>query len=215
MRNIQCPTCGHETTTEATCPGCGHAASNGVVRSAWIKPPPPPEVANWVITPTPPEMLKHLRETFAGLDPILLLNRIRASQHKIAGIEVRGGPVEPSKIDQNLEEFVGNLGIAWKAGEVRSTHRKPNTGPRYWRTRVDPFENTWQTIETWLNEQPDANAKELLQRLHANGVDIQPRQLRTLQRRVKTWRTDIARRLILGCDTVTSATEGKKEEVTI
>jgi hypothetical protein len=160
------------------------------------------------------EQKKYLRETFAGLDPVFLLNRIRATQHKIAGIEVRGGPVEPLKIDQNLEEFVGNLGIAWKAGEVRSTHRKPNTGPRYWRTRVDPFENTWPTIAGWLNEQSDANAKELFQRLHANGVEIQPGQLRTLQRRVKTWRTNIARRLILGGDSAPAAAEDKKEEVT-
>ena len=159
------------------------------------------------------EHKEYLRETFAGLDPLLLLKRIRATQCKIAGIEVRSGTVEPTETSQKLEEFVGNLGIAWKAGEVRSTHRKPNTGPRYWRTRADPFENTWPTIEGWLNEQPDLNAKELFQRLHANGVEIQPGQLRTLQRRVKTWRTDIARRLILGCDSAPSAEE-KKEEVT-
>jgi hypothetical protein len=103
------------------------------------------------------------------LDPILLLKRIRAAQHTIAGIEVRGGTVAPLETNQNLEQFVGNLGIARKAGEVRSTHRKPNTGPRYWRTRADPFQNTWPTIEGWLNEQPDANAKELFQRLHSNG----------------------------------------------
>jgi hypothetical protein len=160
------------------------------------------------------EQKKHLRETFAGLDPVLLLNRIRAAQHKIAGVEVRGGPVEPIKINQNLEEFVGNLGIAWKAGEVRSTHRKPNTGPRHWRTRADPFENTWPAIEDWLNERPNATAKELFQRLHASGLEVQPGQLRTLQRRVKTWRTDIARRLVLGCDSTIPAAEGKKEEVT-
>jgi hypothetical protein len=100
------------------------------------------------------EQKKHLRETFAGLDPILLLNRIRATQYKIAGIEVRGGMVEPLETNQTLEAFVGNLGIAWKAGEVRSTHRKPNTAPRYWRTRVDPFENTWPTIESWLDDNP-------------------------------------------------------------
>ena len=158
---------------------------------------------------------KYLRETFAGLDPVLLLNRIRATQYKIAGIEVRSGSVEPHKTDQNLEEFVANLGIAWKAGEVRSTHRKPNTGRRYWRTRVDPFENTWPTIESWLNEQPDANAKQLLQRLQVDGAEIHPGQLRTLQRRGKTWRTDVARRLILGCDPMTSSSEGKKEVVPI
>jgi hypothetical protein len=155
----------------------------------------------------------HLRKSFAGLDPILLLNRIRAAQRKIAEIEVRGGPAEPLETTNNLDEFVANLGIAWKAGEVRSTHRKPNSEPRSWRTRADPFQNTWATIEGWLNQQPDANAKELLQRLHANGVDIRPGQLRTLQRRVKTWRTHIARRLILGLDSEAEPAH-KKEAVT-
>jgi hypothetical protein len=154
-----------------------------------------------------------LRETFARLDPILLLNRIREAQQKIAGIEVRGVPIDMVERNQNLENFVSNLGIAWKAGEVRSTHRKPNTGPRHWRTRVDPFENTWPLLESWLNERPDANAKELIQRLQASGNVVQPGQLRTLQRRVKTWRTEIARRLILGCDSALVAKEGEKEEV--
>jgi hypothetical protein len=66
------------------------------------------------------------RETFARLDPIFLLNRIREAQQRIAGIEVHGGPVEPVDLNQNLGNFVSNLGSAWKAGEVRSTHRKPN-----------------------------------------------------------------------------------------
>lgn len=159
------------------------------------------------------EQKNSLRETFARLDPILLLNRIREAQQRIAGIEVRGGPVDPVDLNHNLENFVSNLGIAWKAGEVRSTHRKPNTGPRPWRTRVDPFENTWPVIEGWLNERPDANAKELFQRLQSDGLEVQPGQLRTLQRRVKTWRTEIARRLVLGCDPAIITTDGKKEEV--
>jgi hypothetical protein len=154
-----------------------------------------------------------LRETFARLDPILLLNRIRAAQQKIAGMEVRGVPIDMVDRNQNLENFVSNLGIVWKVGEVRSTHRKPNTGPRHWRTRVDPFENTWPLIESWLNERPDANAKQLIQRLQASGNVVQRGQLRTLQRRVKAWRTQIARRLVLGCDSAIGAREGEKEEI--
>ena len=108
-----------------------------------------------------------------------------------------------------------NLGIAWKAGEVRSssTHRKPNTGPRHFRTRADPFETTWPLVESWHNEQPDANAKELFQHLQASGLEVQPGQLRTLQRRVKTWRTETARRLVLGSDSAIITAEGEKEAV--
>jgi hypothetical protein len=52
--------------------------------------------------------------------------------------------------------------------------------------------------ERWLNDQPDANAKELFRRLQTElSVSFDPGQLRTLQRRVKEWRTAIARRLVL------------------
>lgn len=44
---------------------------------------------------------------------------------------------------------------------------------------------------------------------------FQPGQLRTLQRRVKEWRTAIARRLVLGCEQATlKITREEKEEVT-
>ncbi|MDQ6663185.1 MAG: hypothetical protein M3Z23_02195, partial [Acidobacteriota bacterium] len=56
-------------------------------------------------------------------------------------------------VDQALDRLMGSLRIAWKDGEVRPTHRKPITGPRSWQTRADPFENSWATIELWLNEQ--------------------------------------------------------------
>ena len=54
-------------------------------------------------------------------------------------------------------------------------------------------------IEQWLNEQPDATAKTLFHRLQTQAqIPFEAGQLRTLQRRVKEWRTAIARRLVLG-----------------
>lgn len=55
------------------------ANTEGPVPSARIKPPPPPEVANWVITPTPPEMLKYLRETFDEVEFITALREAESS----------------------------------------------------------------------------------------------------------------------------------------
>lgn len=63
MQNVKCPTCGRETGPDAAS-GCDHAAGNGAAKPRWIKPPPPPEVASWVITPTPPEELERLRQEF-------------------------------------------------------------------------------------------------------------------------------------------------------
>jgi len=51
------------------------------------------------------------------------------------------------------------------------------------------------------DERPDANAKELFHRLQTElSMSFDPGQLRTLQRRVKEWRTAIARRLVLGSE---------------
>jgi hypothetical protein len=64
MQNSKCPTCGNETSPDAPCPGCGRAAVNGAAKPRWVKPPPPPEAAAWVIEPVPPEMAEDFRRTF-------------------------------------------------------------------------------------------------------------------------------------------------------
>ena len=140
-----------------------------------------------------------LRQVFPTLDPVELLNRIREAQRKLLQHEVGGGSDKTSETNPDLDRFVESLSTAWRDGEVRPTHRKQSTGPRSWRTRVDPFEDVWPIIEQWLNEQPDVTAKALFQRLQAQTpTPFAPGQMRTLQRRVKEWRTAIARRLVLG-----------------
>jgi hypothetical protein len=145
---------------------------------------------------------EQLRRTFAALDPIELLSQIREAQGRLAQFEMGRASVEPSPTDTGVDQFVRSLGTAWKQGEVRATHRKQITAPRSWRTRKDPFEDVWPTVQQWLNEQPDSISKDLFQRLQENLPDsFRPGQLRTLQRRVKEWRTTIARQLVLGAET--------------
>jgi hypothetical protein len=140
-----------------------------------------------------------LREVFSSLDPVELLNRIREAQRNLTHHEVGAGNGSAAETDQELSRFVGSLSTAWREGEVRATHRRQMTGPRPWRTRADPFQDVWPMIEQWLNEQPDATAKTLFQRLQTQTqIPFAAGQLRTLQRRVKEWRTAIARRLVLG-----------------
>jgi len=141
----------------------------------------------------------HLREVFSTLDPVELLNRIREAQRNLTRHEVGSQADKAADSSQELSRFVESLSTAWRDGEVRETHRKQATGPRSWRTRVDPFEEVWPFVEQWLNEQPDATAKTLFQRLQLHApTPFAPGQLRTLQRRVKEWRTEIARQLVLG-----------------
>ena len=146
------------------------------------------------------ECKERLRQTFATLDPVHLLNRIRQAQRDLGCHEQGAG--KQGAPGHELSRFVESLSTAWRNGEVRPTHRKHSTGPRSWRTRPDPFHSAWPMIEQWLNDQPDATAKELFQRLQTQMSEpFQPGQLRTLQRRVRDWRTAIARRLVLGSDT--------------
>ncbi len=65
---ISCPACGHQATAEVTaCPNCGHAMQNGTVqppKGPYQKPPPPPEVANWIIEKVPQEVIKQVLGPF-------------------------------------------------------------------------------------------------------------------------------------------------------
>jgi hypothetical protein len=147
------------------------------------------------------ECKEQLSQTFFKLDPVHLLNQIRECQRKLVRHEVGSGNEKGTETSQELNRFVENLATAWHDGEIRPTHRKQSTGPRTWRTRVDPFESVWPVVEQWLDERPDANAKELFHRLQTElSMSFDPGQLRTLQRRVKEWRTAIARRVVLGSD---------------
>ena len=155
-----------------------------------------------------------LRQVFSTLDPVQLLSQIRESQRNLVQLEVGGETPRTAEASQELSRFVVSLSTAWRDGEVRPTHRKSSTGPRAWRTRVDPFENVWTMVEQWLSDQPEANAKSIFARLQAQFPEsLQPGQLRTLQRRVKQWRTAIARGLVLGCKAALGEAAQNKEEV--
>jgi hypothetical protein len=162
------------------------------------------------------ECKTQLRQIFSSLDPVQLLNRIRGAQQNLAQKEVGGASEGAVEITRDLNQFVQSMSTAWHDGEVRATHRKPITGPRSWRTRADPFETAWPFVQEWLNEQPDINAKSIFQRLQETMTEpFQAGQLRTLQRRIKEWRTNIARQLVLGCNgSVQETAQLEKEEVT-
>ena len=138
-----------------------------------------------------------LRAVLGTLDPLALLDEIRAVQHHLAGLAA-GATVHPMpERDADLDGFLRSLALAWRAGEVRPTHRAAKRPPRHWRTRQDPFETTWPRIVQWLEAEPDRTAKELFDRLRREQPgSLLPGQLRTLQRRIRDWRRLAARRLL-------------------
>ena len=143
-----------------------------------------------------------LREQFDGLDPVLLLRDIRAAQEVLSEMAARG-PREATVSTPEapgVSAYLESLATAWKAGEVRPTHRQKATEARWWQTRADPFEHAWPVVEGWLIAEPTATAKELMDRLSDAVPDAyaSKAQLRTLQRRIKAWRAEKAKDLILG-----------------
>lgn len=138
-----------------------------------------------------------LRAVLASLDPLRLLDEIRAMQEHIAGLGAGSDASRPPERDADLEHFLAGLATAWKNGEVRPTHKPKPAVARWWRTHADAFEEAWPSILLSLENQPDQTAKEILERLCAEEPSVfRPSQLRTLQRRVKQWRTVAARRLV-------------------
>jgi len=142
-----------------------------------------------------------LREQFTGLDPVRLLHEIRTAQHTLADFAASGAhEPEPPAAVSDVATFLRGLSRAWQDGEVRPTHRPQPGAKHWWRTRPDPFEHTWPVVEQWLASEPTATAKDLMNRLAAMVPDAYAckAQLRTLQRRIRHWRTEKAKDLILG-----------------
>jgi hypothetical protein len=149
---------------------------------------------------------QHLRDVFSSLDPVELLRRIRQAQRHLASLEVtsEGLPLPAAQPDNSA--FVASLSIAWQDGEIRPTHRKQRRKPRTWRTRADDFQEAWPTVERWLMDSPDTTAKELFLRLQELTPDqFKHGQLRTLQRRVKAWRSEMVRHLVFGAGSESAA----------
>jgi hypothetical protein len=139
-----------------------------------------------------------LRSTRSQLDPLHLLHRIRESQAALAALGSSDALEGPGRA--TLDEFLSGLPLLWKSGEPRPTHRGRSKKPHDWRTRKDPFEAVWSEVLLWLQDEPDASAKQLFDRLRnkypAHG--FKAGQLRTLQRRVRQWRQVMAKKLVFG-----------------
>jgi hypothetical protein len=62
-------------------------------------------------------------------------------------------------------------------------------GPRRWRTRVDPFAAVWDEVEQWLTLDAGLEAKTVFEELQRRyDGRFASGQLRTLQRRLRSWR---------------------------
>jgi hypothetical protein len=146
------------------------------------------------------EVRASLRSTASELDPVRLLKEIRAARQRLVEIADRTGVGEQSAPTQpTLEEFLSGLRTAWRAGEVRPPTARPTPKAKRGRRRPDPFAAVTAQLHEWFAAEPGRTSRDLLGRLQAVAPDTYPEKLlRTLQRRVRQWRGDAARRMVLG-----------------
>lgn len=138
-----------------------------------------------------------LKALSASLDPLSLLDEIRAMQHHLAALANGERIHTPVDRDANLTEFLASLALAWKAGEVRPTHATKPRLARAWRTRKDAFVEVWPEMNEWLDADPDQTGIELLAKLQQVYPSRFPDGLlRTLQRRLAHWRFEASSRLV-------------------
>ncbi len=147
---------------------------------------------------TPEEARRRVAALHATLDPVRLLSEMRAAQQHL--VDVADHPLETSAMvtAPPIEEFLAGLRTAWRDGEVRPTARLTAKQKRG-RRRPDPFAPVTAQLHAWFDVAPWRTSHELLDLLQAEYPGTYPdRLLRTLQRRVKIWRSAIAHAMVFG-----------------
>ena len=139
---------------------------------------------------------------YATLDPVLLLKDIRAAQEQLVENADRPATTETTALSApTIEQFLSGLRTAWQEGEVRPTN-KPKAKAQRGRRRPDPLARVTELLREWFEAEPWRTSRELFERLQEAHPDLFPDgQLRTLQRRVKTWRHALAHKMVFGVAT--------------
>ena len=146
---------------------------------------------------TPDTVRARLQEIYAELDPVVLLRDIRAAQEALAALADTKPPGETSEAPKSIELFLASLRTAWKDGGTRPTDR-PIAKAKRGRRRPDPLIQVTAELQSWFEAEPWHTGSELLAKLQAEYPGAYPdKLLRTLQRRLKSWRNEQANALLL------------------
>jgi hypothetical protein len=152
-------------------------------------------------TRTSEEVRRRVAATFETLDPVRLLQTIRVAQQELVDIADRPTATETAApTTPTLEQFLSGLPTAWRDGEVRPTNRPKQKAPRG-RRRPDPFVTVTARVREWFEAEPWRTSRELFERLQEEQPGAFPDgQRRTLQRRLKEWRREMAHKRVFGVD---------------
>ncbi len=140
-----------------------------------------------------------LRSQYRSLDPVVLLAELRLLQQELwtfgyGDLPSRRAqrPAEVIEYSETPSEVVvveGPVEIFHKTRKPHKKHKKHKRCVHWWKTYPDAFESVWSECEAYLNEQSNLAATEILRRLQVRHPEtFKPKQLRTLQRRVRAWR---------------------------
>lgn len=134
----------------------------------------------------------------ADLDPVRLLAEIRSGQQTLVAISEGTVilPLDTSAAPIPVADFLAGLRTAWRMGEVRPTAH-PALKPKRGRRRPDPLIAVTDDLRSWFEADPTQTGGQLLLRLQTSDPDRYPDALlRTVQRRLKIWRSEIACQLV-------------------
>jgi hypothetical protein len=153
------------------------------------------------------EVKRQVEAQRTKLDPVRLLSDIRAVQQRL--VEIADTPEMVATIEQPpLEQFLTGLRTAWQEGEVRPTARPKQKAKRL-RRRPDPFAAVTAQLQSWFEAEPWRTSRELFERLQAEQPGAYgDGQLRTLRRRLKGWRREVAHRMVFGATATSKMTQG-------
>ena len=150
-----------------------------------------------VVDPRTPQAVKDaLDAQHAMLDPVRLLRDIRAAQQAL--IEIADTvPATPTAAPP-LEAFLEGLKITWRStGDIRPTAQAKPSKQRY-RTVPDPLRAVTGSLKAWFDADPSLTGRQLLDCLQDEHPGAYPDNLvRTVQRRLKAWRRDRAKALVM------------------
>lgn len=143
----------------------------------------------------------------ADLDPVQLLAEIRSGQQALVAISDGTVvlPVDTPAAPIPVADFLTGLRTAWRMGEVRPT-AQPKLKQKHGRRRPDPLIAVTDDLRFWFEADPAQSGSDLLKRLQTSGPGRYPDGLlRTVQRRLKIWRSEIASQLVFGIPNQTPA----------
>ena len=146
------------------------------------------------------EVRRRVEAERADLDPVRLLAEIRSGQHALVAITegTLALPVDTPAAPIPVADFLAGLRTAWQMGEVRPT-AQPTLKPKRGRRRPDPLVAATDDLRSWFEADPTQTGSQLLLRLQASNPDHYPDALlRTVQRRLRIWRREVASQLVLG-----------------